>query len=350
MPGHDIIVVGASAGGVEALTQLVRALPPDLPAAVFVVLHLPAHSPSALPQILDHRSRLPAAQARDGEPIQHGRVYVASPDRHLLLKGDRVRLSHGPRENAHRPAIDTLFRSAAVAYGARVVGVVLSGTLDEGTAGLLAIKRRGGQALVQDPEEALYDGMPRSAIDHVPVDAVAPVAELAGLLVRLAHEAASPAPPAPENMEVENEIAEFDMESVERGDRNGDVSAFTCPECHGTLWEIQDGELVRYRCRVGHGYSSDSLLAEQSAALEEAMWTAFRALEESAALARRLSERMRKRGHDLPAQRFEEQARDAERRAAIVRQVLVKGELSVPADSLATGPSPPPVKSDEGSV
>jgi two-component system chemotaxis response regulator CheB len=347
MPGHDIIVVGASAGGVEALVNLVKALPPDLPAAVFVVLHLPAHSPSALPLILGRKARLRVAQAEDDAPVQHGRIYVASPDSHLLLKGNRVSLSHGPRENAHRPAIDTLFRSAALIYGPRVVGVILSGTLDDGTAGLLAIKRRGGKALVQDPEEALYDGMPRSALDLVPVDFVAPVAALALELIQLAHAPVLPAPPPPRDMELEAQIAEFDMDSVESGERNGEVSVFTCPECHGTLWEIQDGELIRYRCRVGHGFSGDSLLAEQSAALDEALWTAFRALEESAALARRLSERMQTRGYELPAQRFEEQARDAERRAALVRQVLLRGELSVPADSLATAPPPPPVQSEE---
>src|SRR5207244_2427388 len=167
MPGRDIIVVGASAGGVEALATLVRGLPADLPAAVFVVLHVPPHGTSVLPQILTRAGRLPAKHAVDGEAIQAGRIYVAPPDHHLLVKPGYVRVAHGPRENGHRPAVDALFRTAARTYGHRVAGVVLTGVLDDGTAGLIAVKLRGGAALVQHPDDALYDGMPRSALDNV---------------------------------------------------------------------------------------------------------------------------------------------------------------------------------------
>ena len=191
MADHDIVVVGASAGGVEALTNLVAALPADLPASLFVVLHVPATGTSTLPDILSRSGPLPASHAKDGEPIEQGRVYVAPPDHHLLLRDDHVHLARGPRENGHRPAVDPLFRSAAWEHSTRVVGVVLSGALDDGTAGLLAIKARGGVAVVQQPEDALYAGMPNNAIEHVEVDHVLPAAAIAGMLARLAAEPAS---------------------------------------------------------------------------------------------------------------------------------------------------------------
>ncbi len=202
MPGHDIIVIGASAGGVEALTNLVSLLPGELPASLFIVLHVPPHGSSVLPRILGRKSQLPVVHASHGEPILPGRVYVAPPDHHLLIRRGVIHLSRGPRENGHRPALDPLFRSAAVAYGPRVVGVVLSGSLDDGTAGLEAIKQRGGLAMVQDPNEALYPGMPRSAVETVAVDHVAPISELAVLLDHLAHDAVedeSGDPPMPDD-------------------------------------------------------------------------------------------------------------------------------------------------------
>ena len=200
MAGHDIIVVGASAGGVEALQTLVRGLPADVPAAMFVVLHMSADAPSMLPQILNRAGPLPVAAAVDNEPIAPGRVYVAVPDHHLLIERGRVCLVRGPKENRSRPAVDPLFRSAARAYGSRVIGVVLTGALDDGTSGLQAVKGRGGLAVVQDPAEALYTGMPRSAMEHVAVDYCMPLAEIPALLARLAvepapDESAYPVPP-----------------------------------------------------------------------------------------------------------------------------------------------------------
>jgi two-component system, chemotaxis family, protein-glutamate methylesterase/glutaminase len=324
MPDHGIVVVGASAGGVEALADLATSLPDDLPAAVFVVLHLPATGTSALPEILRRHGPLPAAHVKDGERIEPGRIYVAPPDHHVLLRTGHVHLSRGPREHGHRPAVDPLFRSAAREYATRVVGVVLSGALDDGTAGLLAIKSRGGIAVVQDPADALYPGMPGNALQHVEVDHVLPAAAMGELLARLiADSAEAPADPAPTGMRVEVEMEGFSLEAFE-GDHPGRPSGFSCPDCHGVLWEIRDGGLERYRCRVGHAWSPESLLTQQSEALEAALWIALRSLEERAALARRLAEPARRRGHRITAGRFEEQAAEAQQAARLVRDLLLK--------------------------
>lgn len=200
MAKHDIITIGASAGGVEAILELTPQLPADLPAALFVVIHISSQSDHVLPRLLDRRSNLRAASAVDGEPVEHGRIYIAPPDHHLLVKQEHVRVVRGPQENRHRPAVDPLFRSAAVAYGPRVIGVILSGSLDDGTAGLRAIKRCGGTAVVQDPDDALFPGMPRSAIGHVQVDYRLPLAEFAPLLTKLVHEEAAAAVPMAEDV------------------------------------------------------------------------------------------------------------------------------------------------------
>jgi two-component system chemotaxis response regulator CheB len=316
--------VGASAGGVEALQTLVRGLPADVPAAVFVVLHMSADAPSMLPQILNRAGPLPVAAAVDNEPIAPGRVYVAVPDHHLLIERGRVCLVRGPKENRSRPAVDPLFRSAARAYGSRVIGVVLTGALDDGTSGLQAVKGRGGLAVVQDPAEALYTGMPRSAMEHVAVDYCMPLAEIPALLARLA---AEPAPdesayPVPPNLDLEVRIAELDMEAFDNGEVPGTPSVFACPECHGTLWEIQDGNLLRFRCRVGHAYSAESMLAEHDDGLETALWSALRALEESVALARRMAASARDRNHPRLVTRYEQKARDQEQHALLLRDLL----------------------------
>ena len=267
MSGHDVIVIGASAGGVEALVALVHDLPPDLPAALFVVLHIPPYGTSVLPAILSRKGPLPARHPTDGEAIQPGHIYIAPPDYHLLIDGDRIRLSRGPNENGHRPAIDTLFRSAARSAGPRVIGVVLSGALDDGTAGLQAMKMRGGLAVVQDPEDALFSSMPRSAVDNVAVDHVLPLSAIAPALATLTRQPVPEQEEAavPDEMEIEVGVAEMDMAALE-ADRAGAPSGYACPDCHGVLWEVQEGELVRFRCRVGHAYSPDSLLASQSRA------------------------------------------------------------------------------------
>jgi|SRR5262245_7095575 len=327
MHGRDIIVIGTSAGGVEALVELARSLPPDLAAAVFIVIHLPATSSSVLPQILSRNGPLPARYALDGEAIERGRIYIAPPDHHMLIERAQVRILRSPKENRMRPAVDPLFRSAARAYGPRVVGVVLTGTLDDGTAGLLAIKRRGGIAAAQDPQDALHPGMPQSAVENVPVDYCLPLSGIPPLLAQLAR---TPAPdeedyPAPEELRIETAITLAESGYMESVDKLGEPSIYTCPECNGVLWEMRDGELLRFRCHVGHAFSVESLMADQSEALEGALWVSLRALEEKAALCHRLVQQSRRRDQTLAASRFEKTARDLERHGEIIRGVLQEG-------------------------
>lgn len=325
MTGRDIVVIGGSAGSIEAVTALVGRLPPDFPGSLFVVVHFPGYVSSTLPRILSRAGPLPARHARDGEPIEPGRIYVAPPDWHLHLNDGRVRLTRGPKENGHRPAVDPLFRTAAHQYGNRVVGIVLSGNLNDGTAGLLTIKQRGGLALVQSLETALYPGMPRSAIDNVAIDHALSASEMASLLAQLVTEPVHPpeVTPMSEDRPAEREPDEFAI--TDRHVQPGVPSTMACPECHGVLWEVKDGELVRFRCRVGHAYSDEALLMHQSEQLEAALWTALRALEEHTALGRRLAARANSRGHAHSAAAFTEQAMDAEHHASVIRNVLHTG-------------------------
>jgi two-component system, chemotaxis family, protein-glutamate methylesterase/glutaminase len=325
MSRRDIFVVGGSAGSIEAVADVVSGFPADLPGSVFVVVHFPGSVTSTLPRILSRAGPMPARHAKDGEPIEPGRIYVAPPDCHLLITDAHVRLTRGPKENGHRPAIDPLFRSAAHSYGPRVVGVVLSGNLNDGTAGLLSIKQHGGVVVVQSLETALYQGMPRSAIDHVAVDHVLSPSEIPLLLSQLAIEPAEPLKVVPmrEDSSLESQTEEIAL--ADRQKQAGIPSTMTCPECHGTLWEVRDEELVRFRCRVGHAYSDEALLVHQSEQLEAALWTALRALEEHSALAKRLAARASSRGHSHSASSFTEQAMDAEHHASVIRTVLDQG-------------------------
>ncbi|HEY4574512.1 MAG TPA: chemotaxis protein CheB, partial [Thermoanaerobaculia bacterium] len=311
--GHDVVVIGASAGGVQALSEVMDGLPPNLPAAVFVVLHVAPHGHSALPAILSRLGCLPASHPVDGEEIQPGRVYVAPPDRHLEIEGSHVQLSRKASENGHRPAVDVLFRTAARSFGPRVVGVVLTGNLDDGTAGLAAIKRCGGKAVVQDPREADYPSMPESAIANVAVDHVLPLGDVAAMIRRLVYE---PPAPADYRQEEPDPMSERDDED---GSLTGDPSGLTCPACGGALFEKPGESPVHFRCRTGHAYSPESLAASQTETLDAALWAALRSLEETAALARRMEKRARGRDHPAAGQRYQQRARDADQHAALLR-------------------------------
>lgn len=321
MPHRDIIVVGASAGGVEALQELVAGLPGDLTAAVFVVLHMASRSPGVLGEVLDRAGPLPCAQAVDGEPVRPGRVYVARPDFHLLLKPNLVRVAQGPKENRSRPAIDPLFRSAALAYGQRVIGVVLTGLLDDGTAGLYSIKQQGGLAVVQDPPDAMFGDMPRNALEKVAVDHVLPLADIPAALAGLTREEISvEAYAVPDRLILENQVAEGVMEDFSTV---GTPSIFSCPECGGVLQEIREGEPLRYRCQVGHAYTAKTLADGQAERLEEALWSALRMLEERAKLDRRIVEDARRRAITEIIGHFESRALEAEQNAEVIREILM---------------------------
>jgi two-component system, chemotaxis family, protein-glutamate methylesterase/glutaminase len=324
----DIVVIGASAGGLEAIRHILAAMPHDLEAAILIVLHTADHPESLLPQILNRASKLPVSHPGDGEAIQPAHVYIARPGFHMIVEEDRLRVLQGPRENLHRPAIDPLFRSAAASYGPRVVGVILTGMLDDGTAGLMVVRASGGKAIVQDPATALYPGMPRSALDHVPDAQVAPLPEVAALLLQLIRSPLPVGTSRPRNTAPgaakETRIAELDMNEISNEDRLGKPSPFACPDCGGVLWEIEQNGFLRFRCRVGHALTAKYLEAEQRHALETALWEALRALEESASLYRRMAGRATGSRHPLPAGRFEEHASNTEANARILRDFLLR--------------------------
>ena len=334
---QHIVVIGASAGGIEALLHIVEKLPPDFPAPIFVTVHIPPDAPSLLPQILTRRGQLTAKHAEDGEHYKPGVIYVAPPDYHLLInrngRNGTLRVVRGPRGNRHRPAIDPLFRSAAAAAGTHVIGVILSGNLDDGTAGLLAIKERGGVAVVQDPSEAMHASMPQSAIENVPVDHIVRLREIPRKLSELVAaetRSADLTGKVPEVMDMENRIAAMDDRTMQEDDRPGRPSAFSCPDCGGVLWEINDGDYIRFRCRVGHAFSPESMLAGQNEVLEQALWAALKTLEETARMSNRLAATERGRGHGWMAARFEEREKDARQRADAIRKFLMSATSEVP--------------------
>ncbi|HYP50094.1 MAG TPA: chemotaxis protein CheB [Pyrinomonadaceae bacterium] len=331
MAKRDIIVIGASAGGYEALKILVSGLPADLPASVFVVWHMsPEIRESVLPYALQKAGNLPAKQAVDGEEIKPGQIYVAPPDFHLLLESDRVRVTKGPKENRFRPAVDPLFRSAAYNFGSRVVGIVLSGALDDGTAGLWTIKYRGGTVIVQDPLDAEFPSMPKSAMREVKVDYCLPVSEIAGILTGLTAEQAEEALDIDmkEDAKIKTEIGiAAEDYAFERGVMNlGELSPFTCPECHGVLLKLKDGKIVRFRCHTGHAFSTDSLLTSVTESVEDSMWNAIRVMEESVMLLNHIGNHLTENEQNDLAELYFTKAREAENRVNIMRQAVFNHE------------------------
>lgn len=320
--GHyrDIVVIGASAGGVQALDAIVERLPPELPASLFVVLHLAAGGRSVLPEILARMGPLPAAVPDAQQVPERGHIYVAPPDRHLLLVGHEVRLTGGPRENGHRPAIDPLFRSAARTYGPRVVAIVLSGTLDDGAAGARMVRDRGGMVIVQDPDDALYRDMPENTMNTAGADLVLPSAEIAGRICELLEE---PLPDEAQQFEGAEELEANELIEAQLA-VNGSPTELACPDCGGALWEREDGDLVRFGCRVGHVYSPESLVAEHGKALEQALWAALRGLEERADLYRRMARRAQVSDRSSIERRFRNRSESAERHATAIREAIAK--------------------------
>lgn len=279
--GHDIIVVGTGAGGLEALDELVRQLPTDLAASVFIVQHLPRpDSGEALIRRLGRYKAFAPRLARDGQRFRPGRIYISPPDTHLLLKVNTMMVRKGARENRSRPGVDPMFRSAAAAHGPRVIGVLLTGLLDDGTAGLIAIKRCGGVTVVQDPKDAAYAGMPQSAVDNMRVDFCVPIPDMGPLLARLVSKPHGKAKRVPGDIRTEARIAERVHSDVAEVNALGAQVPYNCPNCGGVLWEMDTKDAQRYRCHTGHSFTVPTLLASQSEKIEEILWISLRMFEE----------------------------------------------------------------------
>jgi two-component system chemotaxis response regulator CheB len=317
---RNIVVLGASGGGLEALTRVLGDLPADLQAAVFVVLHTSPTGPALLAKVLARECKLPVKNAVEGEPITQGVVVVAPPDQHLLLTTESVALDRGPLQNRVRPAIDPLFRSAAVFHGAAVIGVVLSGSLSDGSAGLAAIKRCGGMAIVQSPSDALFPGMPQSAIEADSPDVIAPLAEIAGHIVRAVGQPATPVP-IPPAIELEAAPGFRTGKSVEINDRIGQRAALSCPECGGPLWEI-DGKPRRFRCQIGHAFHERVLLAAKTDEALSALQIAIRTLDERAHMMSSMAEHNRLAARHLTADQYMLRHDELRHAAETVRELL----------------------------
>lgn len=332
MQEHKIVVIGASAGGVEALRELFRGLNPDLNAAIFVVLHIPANAESSLPEILSRHAHIPVSHAQDNQIIEAGHAYIAPPDHHLIIQDSTMRLTFGPRINHARPAIDPLFESAARNYGPDVIGVILSGLLYDGTKGLMSIKQAGGVAVVQDPEEALYSDMPASALQYIQVDYNLPVSKIAMLLNKLAEKPVlvkgetQVNQPIPDFSEDEVSIIREEMKAYEKGYEANQRSVLTCPDCGGVLWELQDGQLVRYRCHTGHIYNAPNLLSSYDSEFEKAFWMAIRVMVEKAAICNRLAVHAKENGNTERETYYLAMAKEAENESERVRTSWFNGK------------------------
>jgi two-component system chemotaxis response regulator CheB len=330
MAKRDIIVIGASAGGVYALKELTASLPGDLAASIFVVLHVSPHSPNLLPDILSHAGPIKAIHPQDGQLFQPGHIYVAPPDHHMLIEYDQIIVKKGPKENRFRPSIDALFRSAAYTYGPRVIGVVLTGMLNDGASGMWSVKRLGGIGIVQEPEDAMYSSMPDSVLEYVDADHVVPVKQIGTILEKLIAETVIEKPELdPEEdrlMGVEINIAAQDSAFEQGIIELGELTPLTCPECTGALISIKEGKLIRYRCHTGHAFTASTLLAETTKTVEDSFWKAARSLEEAVILLEQSGKQFAEGGNSEAAEQFFEKAQQARERAKVAHELAFRQE------------------------
>jgi two-component system chemotaxis response regulator CheB len=331
MAGHDIVVIGGSAGGVEALKRVCEGLPADFAAAVFAVIHISPTSRSVLPELLSRAGPIPARHPKDGEAISPGTIYVAPPDFHMLLRPGHVILRRGPHENRTRPAIDPLFRSAAVNYRSRVIGLVLSGLLDDGSAGLNAIKSCGGICVVQQPDDAMWPEMPRNALAQDHVDHCVAVPELPPLLCRLAREPPGSAPPIPSHLILELSIAAQEAPTMPEPTHVGRPSRLSCPQCGGVLNEVSETGSTRFRCQIGHAFTAESLAAAQDEELERALESARRMHRERVVLFRRMQESSEAQSLPHAAARWRAGADESEHSARVIEDALKNLRKPTPA-------------------
>ncbi|MDP4026760.1 chemotaxis protein CheB [Methylobacterium sp. NEAU 140] len=336
MHNRDLIVIGGSAGAIAPLRAILADLPADLPAVVLVVLHIPARGP-ALVRSLANAGPLAVHQAEDGLRLERGHVYVAVPDHHLIVFDGHITLGRGPRENMTRPAIDPLFRSAALHHGPRVVGVVLSGLLSDGAAGLDAIERCGGVALVQDPAEAEFPEMPTRARQATTAGLSLPAAAIAGTLSDLVRQPAGPRLTVPEELAFEVEVAAGGQAGTALLTRFADPVALSCPDCGGVLSKVRGGRPLRFRCQVGHAYGADALAHEQEDRVDEAMRVALRIIEERAELVSRMATDERRCGRAALAELHEARAREYRERANTIREAVLGALEGIKSTEPAAG-------------
>lgn len=323
MVGHDIIVIGASAGGLPVLSDLVAQLPGNLNAAIFIVQHISKDASGLyLVQSLGKVSSLQCKIATEGDIIKPGVIYIAPSDQHLLFRHGNIHLSGGARENRYRPSIDVLFRSAAVTYSSRVIGVILTGMLDDGTSGLSAIHQCGGMTIVQDPDDAAYPVMSINALLNVPIDYRISIAEMGVLLQKLVGLPANEDFEIPETLRLEARLAEQAIDNIEVLGRIGATSVYSCPDCGGSLWQVQEGNLTHYRCHTGHVYSENSLVKAQDEALENTLWVALRILEERKNMLTMMADRDRSKGFTRAAALSLEKAEEIKVHINRLRHVL----------------------------
>ncbi len=337
MSTQRAIVIGASAGGVPTLQEVVSKLPADLPAPVFVVLHIPPAVASSIPIILSHAGRLPAIHPDDGAKIKAGFIYVAPPDHHLLIEHGSIAVKKGPKENRFRPSIDALFRSAAYVYGPSAIGVILSGMLDDGTSGLWSIKRAGGTAVIQQPEQAQCDVMPRSALAYVEPDYLVPSTEMGALLGRLVQQPVVSRTELEPNLKLrmakEVQIAREDGAFQKGIMELGTLTPFTCPECHGVLVKIAEGNISRFRCHTGHAFTDSALLEGVMESTGEKLWQVMRSLEEAVMLLDHMGQQLQEAGDTVRAAPFFAKARELENRSTTFRHSVLTHE-SLSGDNL----------------
>ncbi len=323
MACHDIVVLGASAGGIEALKAVISGLPQDLPAALFAVIHIGGQSENLLAQNLARSTALRVKTVEGDEPIERGLLLVARADHHLLVLEDRVQITRGPRENLWRPSIDVLFRSAAVAHGPRVIGVILSGLLDDGSVGVVAIKRCGGIALAQEPNEATFPDMPAAAIRTGCIDHVLPIQEIGPMLARFVERPADSATPIADDLKLEADIAATGRSTRALQDKLGELSPFTCPECGGPLWK-QGGGVLHFRCLIGHGYTANALLDAPGQDVDSTLWVAVRQFEQRSQLQYEMAEEQTASGHLPRAAYYQQRAVEMQAHAQVLRALLLK--------------------------
>lgn len=324
MANRNIVAIGASAGGVEALRFLASRMTPDFGAAVFVTLHLSRLYRSELDGILTWAGPLPAAFAKDGELVKEGRIYLAPPDRHLIVEGHNLKLGFGPEENHSRPAIDPMFRSTAICCGFRSIGLILTGALGDGASGLQTLGTHGGITVVQNPTDATVPDMPLSAMNRMEPDYVVPLSEMPALLARLTLQPAGEPVEASPTVKYEVEVARTGRGSIEAIDRIGRRSVLACPDCGGVMWELQDGDLTRYRCHVGHAYNAEHLSVALDESVRRGLSSAARALEERVALARKLAAQAVEHGRNHLAESWAQQERESMRELRVIRESMMR--------------------------